>query len=79
MDEEGLKEKRRQKLNKGLYEARVRMKEEKAKEKAAAEEEARLEEQERENDFEAWSAKLRSDHEVSRSPSLSAPKSEGRS
>ncbi|KAG8952028.1 Nuclear actin-protein involved in chromatin remodeling [Tulasnella sp. 424] len=63
LDEEGLKEKRRQKLNKGLYEARVRMKEEKAKEKAAAEEEARLEEQERENDFEAWSAKLRSDHE----------------
>ncbi|KIO20406.1 hypothetical protein M407DRAFT_81599 [Tulasnella calospora MUT 4182] len=63
LDEEGLKEKRRQKLNKGLYDARVRMKEEKAKEKAAAAEGARLEEQERENDFEAWSAKLRSEHE----------------
>ncbi|KAG8905559.1 Nuclear actin-protein involved in chromatin remodeling [Tulasnella sp. 403] len=63
LDDEGLKEKRRQRLNKSLYDARVRSKEEKAKEKAAAEEEARLEALERETDFDKWSNKLRSEHE----------------
>lgn len=42
----------------------MKMKEEKAKEKAAADEQARLEALERENNFEGWSGKLKSEHEV---------------
>ncbi|KAG9032299.1 Nuclear actin-protein involved in chromatin remodeling [Tulasnella sp. JGI-2019a] len=63
LDEDGIKEKRRQKLMKSLYDGRVRQREERAKEKAGAEEEARLEALERESNFEGWSSRWRQEHE----------------
>ncbi|KAG8886921.1 Nuclear actin-protein involved in chromatin remodeling [Tulasnella sp. 332] len=63
LDEEGIKERRRQKLMKSLYDGRVRQREERAKEKAEAEEEARLEALERESNFEGWSSRWRQEHE----------------
>ncbi|KAG8880507.1 Nuclear actin-protein involved in chromatin remodeling [Tulasnella sp. 331] len=63
LDEEGIKERRRQKLMKSLYDGRVRQREERAKEKAEAEQEARLEALERESNFEGWSSRWRQEHE----------------
>lgn len=67
LDEDGIKERRRQKLMKSLYDGRVRQREERAKEKAEAEEEARLEALERESNFEGWSSRWRQEHEVTES------------
>lgn len=54
LDEEGLKQKRQQRLNKANYEARQRAKAEKEKEKARQAEEQRLDDERRQNDFEGW-------------------------
>ncbi|KAK0560941.1 Nuclear actin-protein involved in chromatin remodeling [Tilletia horrida] len=63
LDEEGVKEKRRQRLMKAGYDARMRL-------KAAKEEQARLEEEERKRDeeqrtnaFESWKEKKRNEYE----------------
>ncbi|KAG8935906.1 Nuclear actin-protein involved in chromatin remodeling [Tulasnella sp. 418] len=64
LDEESLKEKRRQKLMKGLHEARLRAKQEKEKEKAAAAEEERLEAIEREQNPDSWKDRWRKEHET---------------
>uniref|UniRef100_A0A060T2N0 ARAD1C33858p n=1 Tax=Blastobotrys adeninivorans TaxID=409370 RepID=A0A060T2N0_BLAAD len=54
LDEEQVKEKRRQKLLKGNYEARMRAKQEKEAEKQRQEEEAKKDAQWRERDLEGW-------------------------
>ncbi|KAF2281549.1 actin-like ATPase domain-containing protein [Westerdykella ornata] len=54
LDEDGLKQKRQQRLNKANYEARQRAKAEKEKEKARLAEEQRLDDERRQNDFEGW-------------------------
>lgn len=54
LDEEGIKQKRQQRLMKSNYEARLRAKVEKEKEKARLAEEQRLDDEKRENDFENW-------------------------
>lgn len=64
LDEEGLKEKRKQKLLKAGYEARERARKEKEREREAKEAEERREEEERERDLEGWANKLRQEHEV---------------
>jgi actin-related protein len=64
LDEEGVKEKRRQKLMKAGYDARIRLKAEKLAEKARVEELERKEEDERINDPTSWAAKIRKEHEV---------------
>lgn len=66
LDEEGKKEKRKQKLLKSNYDARMRMKAEKKAEKARVAEEKRKDEESRAADPEAWAARLREDHAVSR-------------
>jgi actin-related protein 5 len=65
LSEEEIKEKRRQRLMKAGWEARVRAREEKKKEKDRQEEIKRQEEEFRETDPIGWSAKLRSEQEVS--------------
>ncbi|PWN44568.1 actin-like ATPase domain-containing protein [Ceraceosorus guamensis] len=65
LDEEGVKEKRRQRLMKAGYDARTRAKLEKEEEKRL-EEEARLRDQaERENDPRAWASKVRAQYQES--------------
>ncbi|OJD39927.1 chromatin remodeling complex subunit [Diplodia corticola] len=54
LDEEGLKQKRQQRLMKSNYEARQRAKAEKEREKARIAEEERLDNERRENDPETW-------------------------
>lgn len=54
LDEEGLKQKRQQRLNKAGYDARARAKAEKAREKARVLEEAQLDDQRRESDLDGW-------------------------
>ncbi|KAF2190927.1 actin-like ATPase domain-containing protein [Zopfia rhizophila CBS 207.26] len=54
LDEEGIKQKRQQRLMKSNYDARQRAKAEKEKEKARLAEEQRLDDERRENDFEGW-------------------------
>jgi len=54
LDEDGLKQKRQQRLTKSNYEARQRAKAEKEKEKARLAEEQRLDDERREKDFENW-------------------------
>jgi actin-related protein 5 len=54
LDDEGIKQKRQQRLMKSNYEARQRAKVEKEKEKARLAEEQRLDDERRENDFEGW-------------------------
>lgn len=54
LDEDGLKQKRQQRLNKANYEARQRAKAEKEKEKARLAEEQRLDDERRQNDFDGW-------------------------
>lgn len=65
LDEEGIKEKRRQRLMKAGYDARNRAKVEKEEERRAAEEQHRRDEEERRNDPRAWAAKIRQEYEVS--------------
>lgn len=64
LDEEGLKEKRRQKLMKAGFEARMRARREKEREKAQREDEARRENEERDRDLQGWAARVRTEHEV---------------
>ncbi|EZF75677.1 hypothetical protein H105_02863 [Trichophyton soudanense CBS 452.61] len=54
LDEAGLKEKRHQRLMKSNVEARQRAKAEKEREKARIAEEQRLDDEKRENEFDAW-------------------------
>ncbi|KAF8491281.1 hypothetical protein JB92DRAFT_3128430 [Gautieria morchelliformis] len=64
LDEEGLKEKRRQRLMKAGFEARMRARREKEREKAQREDEARRENEERERDLRGWAARVRAEHEA---------------
>lgn len=64
LDEEGIKEKRKQKLLKAGYDARERARKEKEREREAKEAEGKREEEERERDLEGWANKLRQEHEV---------------
>lgn len=59
-----MKEKKKQKLLKAGYDARVRARKEKEREREEKEREIKKEEDERENDFEAWSNRLRTEQEV---------------
>ena len=59
LDEEELKQKRQQRLMKSNYEARLRAKAEKEREKARVAEEQRLDDERREQDIEGWSAERR--------------------
>ena len=54
LDDDGIKQKRHQRLLKSGYEARVRAKDEKAKEKARIEEEERLDNEKRDSNREDW-------------------------
>ncbi|KAG8682449.1 Nuclear actin-protein involved in chromatin remodeling [Ceratobasidium sp. 395] len=64
LDEDAIKEKRRQKLLKAGYEARIRARKEKEAARKEKEEEERRELEERTLDPAGWAAKLREDHEV---------------
>lgn len=64
LDEDGLKEKRRQKLMKAGYEARLKNRQGKEREKALKEEAARRETEEREHDLQGWTSRVRAEHEV---------------
>jgi actin-related protein 5 len=59
LDEEELKQKRQQRLMKSNYDARLRAKAEKEREKARLAEEQRLDDEKREQDLEGWSAERR--------------------
>ncbi|BGP26386.1 actin-related protein 5 [Rhodotorula toruloides] len=63
LNEEDLKEKRRQKLMKAGYDARIRLKAEKEEERRRIEEECRRDEELRMNDFPRWLEGLRKQHE----------------
>lgn len=60
-----MKEKRKQKLMKAGWEARVRARKEKEREREEKEAEERREAEEREQDLEGWAERLRKEHEVS--------------
>ncbi|KAK2462122.1 hypothetical protein APHAL10511_006585 [Amanita phalloides] len=64
LDEEGLKEKKKQKLLKAGFEARARVRREKEKEREEKEREERKEEAEREADLQGWAQKNRQEHET---------------
>lgn len=64
LNEEDLKEKRRQKLMKAGYDARIRLKAEKDEERRRVEDERRRDEELRQNDFPRWLQGLREQHEV---------------
>ncbi|KAK0469867.1 chromatin remodeling complex subunit [Desarmillaria tabescens] len=64
LDDEGLKEKKKQKLIKAGYEARARARREKEREKEEKEREEKREEEEREADLGGWSRKLRQEQEA---------------
>lgn len=64
LDEEGVKEKRRQKLMKAGYDARVRARKEKEREREEGEAKERAEAEDRERDLVGWAGKLRTEHEV---------------
>ena len=64
LDEESLKEKKKQKLLKAGFDARARARKEKEREKEEKEREERREEEEREADLNGWSRKLRQEQEV---------------
>lgn len=66
MDEEGVKEKRRQKLLKAGFEARQKTRREKEREKNEREEQVKREHEERERDLQAWTGRVRAEHEVCR-------------
>ncbi|KAF8640654.1 hypothetical protein AX17_000311 [Amanita inopinata Kibby_2008] len=63
LDEDGLKEKKKQKLIKAGFEARARARREKEKEREEKEREERKEEEERELDPAGWAQKTRQEHE----------------
>ncbi|SOV09730.1 related to ARP5 - Actin-related protein [Ustilago sp. UG-2017a] len=63
LDEEGIKEKRKQRLMKAGYDARLRAKAEKAEEKRLEEEALKRDEDERVNNPRVWSAKMRKEYD----------------
>ncbi|THG96060.1 hypothetical protein EW026_g5706 [Hermanssonia centrifuga] len=63
LDEEGLKEKKKQKLMKAGYEARERARKEKEREREEREAEERREVEERDRDLVGWANKLKQEHE----------------
>ncbi|KAI0716103.1 actin-like ATPase domain-containing protein [Cerioporus squamosus] len=64
LDEEGLKEKKKQKLMKAGYEARERAKREKEREREERVAEEKREEEERDRDLSGWASKLRKEQEA---------------
>ncbi|TFY57542.1 hypothetical protein EVJ58_g6958 [Rhodofomes roseus] len=64
LDEDGLKQKRQQRLMKAGYEARERAKKEKEREREEKLAEERREQEEREGDLVGWSSKLRKEQET---------------
>ncbi|PCH33044.1 chromatin remodeling complex subunit [Wolfiporia cocos MD-104 SS10] len=64
LDEDGLKEKRKQRLLKAGYEARERAKREKEREREEREAVERREEEERDRDLTGWASKLRKEQET---------------
>ncbi|KAF8876485.1 hypothetical protein BD779DRAFT_1613295 [Infundibulicybe gibba] len=64
LDEDGLKEKKKQKLMKAGFEARARARREKEKEREEKEREEKKEEEERENDLGGWAQKKRQEQEM---------------
>lgn len=64
LTEEEIREKRKQRLMKAGWEARVKIREEKQREKERVAEEQRKEEEERLTDPDGWARKLRLQHEV---------------
>jgi actin-related protein len=70
LNDEEIKEKRRQRLMKAGWEARIKAREEKRKESERQEEIRRKEEEFRETDLTGWSAQLREEQDVSRQTSV---------
>lgn len=64
LDEEQLKEKKKQRLMKAGYDARERAKREKEREREEREAEERREEEDRDRDLAGWASKLRKEQEV---------------
>ncbi|KAH0838738.1 hypothetical protein J3R83DRAFT_7092 [Lanmaoa asiatica] len=64
LDEEGIREKKKQKLMKAGWEARARARREKEKEKEEKEAEEKRDEEERENNFGEWASRLRREQEA---------------
>lgn len=64
LDEDGIKEKRKQRLLKAGWEARVRARKEKEREREEKEAEERREAEERERDLNGWAEKLKREHEA---------------
>jgi len=64
LDEEGLKEKKKQKLLKAGFEARARARREKEREREEKVREEKKEEEEREMDLVGWSKKMRQEQDV---------------
>lgn len=64
LDEEQLKEKKKQKLMKAGFDARVRARKEKEREREERELAEKREEDERDQDFGGWSRKLRQEQEA---------------
>jgi actin-related protein 5 len=64
LDEEGLKEKRKQKLMKAGFYARARAKREKEREREEKEAEEQKEVEEREANLSGWVCRTRKEHEV---------------
>ncbi|THH32608.1 hypothetical protein EUX98_g1578 [Antrodiella citrinella] len=64
LDEEQLKEKKKQKLMKAGYDARERARKEKDREREEREAGEKREEDERDNDLEGWAIKMRREHEA---------------
>lgn len=64
LDEDGLKEKKKQKLMKAGYEARERAKREKEREREERVAEEKREEEERDRDLTGWAMKLRKEQEA---------------
>ena len=68
LDEESIKEKKKQRLLKAGWEARARARREKEKEREEKEAEEKRDEDERENNFDEWANRLRREQEVCRPP-----------
>src|SRR6201996_8145844 len=67
LDEDGIKQKRQQRLQKSGYEARQRAKAEKERERSRIAEEQRLDDERRERDLDSWVDERRQNRQVSKS------------
>jgi actin-related protein 5 len=67
LDEDGLKQKRQQRLQKSGYEARQRAKAEKERERSRIAEQQRLDDERREKDLDSWVDERRQNRQVSKS------------